>query len=75
MVSLLVSINLEPTDLRRLRSDVRTGRVLGAVLHLVPPSHIVEIHTQITDALMLEDRNFARVTFRLATETLCTYSL
>ena len=56
VVTLLVGIISiwKPADLRKLRYDVRTGRVLGVQfsVHRVPLSRIVMIHTQIKDALI-----------------------
>ena len=72
VVSLLVRIifSLEPTDLRRLFSDVRTDRVLGAVLCPSCASwHIVEVHTRILDAPMFSERNLVRLRSGLATDT------
>ena len=62
-------LSLKPTVLRRLLSDVRTGRVLGAVC----PPCASWLHCG--GALMFGERNLVRLRSGLATDTSSVYSL
>ena len=73
VVSLLIGITSiwQPTDLRRLRSDVRTGRVLGAILcpSCASWSHCRDSHADQRCSDVWGQKPCSVSHFRLATET------